>query len=171
MTTTHPPAPTTTDDAPSTPAAEVKTTGRKKAAAPVQLAVIYTPELNEACLQSCRGGSLSWAFGPITQPSTLRIDPGLNGPVDRDLWEKAKERPDTQVLMGRGLIQEIELTDGATTDDGELTLGAVTVPVAIRLIYGCRDTDRLERWLRQEDRVQLRQRIGERLAEIKAGQA
>jgi hypothetical protein len=169
MTTTHPPAPTTTDDAPSTPAVEAKATGRKKAAAPVQLAVIFTPELNEACLQSCRGGSLSWAFGPVTQPTTLRINPGLNGPIDQGLWERAKERPDTQVLMGRGLIQEIELADGTTNDDGELTLGAVSMPVAIRLIYGCRDTDLLERWLRKEDRQQVRERVAARIKEINDG--
>jgi hypothetical protein len=134
-----------------------------------QLAVVFTPEVGEATLQSCRGGAISFAFGPLTAPTTLRINPGLNGPIDRSLWEKAKERPDTQVLMGRGLLQEIELTDGATNADGELTLGAVPVPVAIRLVYGCRDTERLEQWLRKEDRQQLRDRIAARIQEINDG--
>lgn len=151
MTTTHPPKPTT-----------------KTEQAPAQLAVIFTPELNEATLQSCRGGSLSWAFGPITQPTTLRINPGLNGPIDAELWEKAKARPDTQVLMGRGLIQEIELTD-ATTADGELSIAAVPMPVAVRLIYGCRNTEQLEQWLRKEDRQQLRTRLAERIKELADG--
>jgi len=166
MTTTHPPLTTTDPAAPAT--AETKTS-RKKPAPAGQLAVIFTPELNEACLQSCRGGALSWAFGPVTNPTTLRINPGLNAPIDRDLWEKAKDRPDTQVLMGRGLIQEIELSDGSTTPDGELSIDAVTVPVAIRLIYGCRDTDLLERWLRKDDRQQVRERIAARIQEIKDG--
>jgi hypothetical protein len=173
MTTTHPPKPATkTETAPapqegtigslaSEPAPQEPITG--------SLAVVFTPELNEACLQSCRGGALSWAFGPLSNPTTLRINPGLNGPIDRSLWEKAKERPDTQVLMGRGLLQEIELTDGATNADGELTLGAVPVPVAIRLVYGCRNTEQLEQWLRKEDRQQLRQRLAERIKEINDG--
>ena len=170
MTTTHPAKPATK------PATEPETETEPAATAPApqeavtgSLAVVYTPELNEACLQSCRGGALSWAFGPLSNPTTLRINPGLNGPIDRSLWEKAKERPDTQVLMGRGLIQEIELTDDATNADGELTLGAVSVPEANRLIYGCRDTERLEQWLRKEDRQQLRERIAARIQEINDG--
>jgi hypothetical protein len=135
----------------------------------VQLAVIYAPELNEACLQSVKGGSLSWAFGPVTNPTTLRINPGLNAPVPRDLWERAKQRPDTQILMGRGLIQEIELTDGATNADGQLSLAAVPLPVAIRLICGCRNTEQLEIWLRKEDRQQLRERLAARIKEINDG--
>ena len=158
MTTTHPPKPTTKAEDQPEPS---EVSG--------QLAVIFTPELNEPCLQSCRGGSIAWAFGPVTNPTTLRINPGLNAPVARELWEKAKERPDTQVLMGRGLIQEIELTDGATNADGELALAAVPVPVAIRLIFGCRDTDRLEQWLRKEDRQQLRERLAARIQEINDG--
>lgn len=159
MTTTHPSKPPTKTEA--EPAPQEAVTG--------SLAVVFTPELNEACLQSCRGGALSWAFGPLTNPTTLRINPGLNGPIDRSLWEKAKERPDTQVFMGRGLIQEIELTDGATNADGEISIAAVTVPVAIRLVYGCRDTERLEQWLRKEDRQQLRERIAARIQEINDG--
>jgi hypothetical protein len=159
MTTTHPPKPPTKPEAQPEP--QEASTGC--------LAVVFTPELNEACLQSCRGGALSWAFGPLTNPTTLRINPGLNGPIDRELWEKAKERPDTQVFMGRGLIQEIELTDGASNADGELTLGAVSVPVAIRLVYGCRNTEQLEQWLRKEDRQQLRERIATRIQEINDG--
>jgi hypothetical protein len=166
MTTTHPPLTTTDDEAAA--AADPKTT-RKKAAPAGQLAVIFTPELNESCLQSCRGGALAWAFGPVTNPTTLRINPGLNAPIDRDLWERAKERPDTQVLMGRGLIQEIELADGSTTADGELSIDGVTVAVAIRLIYGCRDTELLERWLRKDDRQQVRERIAARIQEINDG--
>jgi hypothetical protein len=134
-----------------------------------QLAVVYTPELNEPTLQTCRGGSLVWAFGPVTNPTTLRINPGLNAPVPRDLWERAKYRADTQVLMGRGLIQEIELTGGAATLDGEISLAAVPVPVAIRLIYGCRDTEQLGQWLRKEDRQQLRSKLAERIKEIEDG--
>lgn len=134
-----------------------------------QLAVIFTPELNEPTLQTCRGGSLAWAFGPVTNPTTLRINPGLNAPVPRDLWEKAKARPDTLVLMGRGLIQEIELTDGAASNDGEISLVAVPVPVATRLIYGCRDTEQLRLWLRKEDRQQLRSKLAERIKEIEDG--
>ena len=134
-----------------------------------QLAVIYAPELNEACLQSVRGGSLTWAFGPVTNPTTLRINPGLNAPVPRDLWERAKQRPDTQILMGRGLIQEIELTDSATNADGQLSLAAVPWPVAIRLICGCRNTEQLEGWLRKEDRQQLRERLAARIKEINDG--
>lgn len=167
MTASTPTAPTTLE--PSTDPVEAKPTGRKAKAPAAQLAVVFTPELNEACLQSCRGGALSWAFGPLTNPTTLRINPGLNGPIDRDMWEKAKERPDTQVFMGRGLLQEIELTEGATNADGELALGAVSVPVAIRLIYGCRDTERLEQWMRKEDRQQLRERIAARIKEINDG--
>jgi hypothetical protein len=159
MTTTHPPKPPTKPE--TEPAPQETITG--------SLAVVFTPGLNEACLQSCRGGSLAWAFGPLTNPTTLRINPGLNGPIDRVLWEKAKERPDTQVFMGRGLIQEIELTDGASNADGELTLGAVSVPVAIRLVYGCRNTEQLEQWLRKEDRQQLRERIATRIQEINDG--
>jgi hypothetical protein len=134
-----------------------------------QLAVVFTPEVGEATLQSCRGGAISFAFGPLTAPTTLRINPGLNGPIDRSLWEKAKERPDTQILMGRGLIQEIEITDGATNADGELTLAPVPIPVAIRLIFGCRNTEQLEQWLRKEDRQQLRERIAARIQEINDG--
>jgi hypothetical protein len=134
-----------------------------------QLAVVFTPEVGEATLQSCRGGAISFAFGPLTAPTTLRIIPGLNVPIDRSLWEQAKERPDTQMLMGRGLLQEIKLTDGATNADGELTLGAVPVPVAIRLVYGCRNTEQLEQWLRKEDRQQLRERIAIRIKEINDG--
>jgi hypothetical protein len=159
MTTTHPPKPATKTE--TAPEIQEAITG--------SLAVVFTPEMNEASLQSCRGGSLVWAFGPLTNPTTLRINPGLNGPIDRSLWEKAKERPDTQVLMGRGLIQEIELSDGASNADGELALGAVSVPVAIRLVYGCRDTERLEQWLRKENRQQLRQRLAERIKEINDG--
>lgn len=164
MTTTHPPKPTTKVE--TQPEAQEATS---QPAPTGQLAVIFTPELNEACLQSCRGGSIAWAFGPVTNPTTLRINPGLNAPIAQDLWEKAKERPDTQVLMGRGLIQEISLADGAATGDGELSLAAVTVSVAIRLVFGCRDTDRLEQWLRKEDRQQLRERIAERIKEINDG--
>lgn len=163
MTTTTP-DPTTVD--PQAPAAPPKAS-RKKAT--TQLAVIFTPEVGEACLQSCRGGSLSWAFGPLSNPTTLRINPGLNAPVPADLWEKAKERPDTQVFIGRNLIQEIELTDGATTADGQLSIAAVAIPMAIRLIYGCRDTEQLEQWLRKEDRQQLRERLAARIQDIKEG--
>jgi hypothetical protein len=134
-----------------------------------QLAVVFTPEVGEATLQSCRGGAISFAFGPFTAPTTLRINPGLNGPIDRSLWEKAKERPDTQALLGRGLIQEIEITDGATNVDGDLTLALVPIPVAIRLIFGCRNTEQLEQWLRKEDRQQLRERIAARIQEINDG--
>jgi hypothetical protein len=176
MTTTHPPKPATkTETAPAPQEGTIgslavpETECAPQEAMTESLAVVFTPELNQACLQSCRGGSLSWAFGPLTNPTTLRINPGLNGPIDRSLWEKAKERPDTQVLMGRGLLQEIELTDGATNADGELTLGAVPVPVAIRLVYGCRNTEQLEQWLRKEDRQQLRQRLAERIKEINDG--
>lgn len=172
MTTTHPPVTTTDPAAPAaaaTPAAAEPKTSRKKAAPAGQLAVIFTPEQNESCLQSCRGGAVAWAFGPVTNPTNLRINPGLNAPIDRDLWERAKERPDTQVLMGRGLIQEIELADGSTTADGELSIDAVTVAVAIRLIYGCRDTELLERWLRKDDRQQIRERIAARIQEINDG--
>jgi hypothetical protein len=161
MTTTHPPKPATKAETEAAHQDAITITG--------SLAVVFTPELNEACLQSCRGGSLSWAFGPLSNPTTLRINPGLNGPIDRSLWEKAKERPDTQVLMGRGLLQEIELTDGATNADGELTLGAVPVEVAIRLVYKCRNTEQLEQWLRKEDRQQLRERIAARIKEINDG--
>jgi hypothetical protein len=177
MTTTHPPKPATkpATEPETAPAPQEPITGSLASEPALQeaitgsLALVFTPELNEACLQSCRGGALSWAFGPLSNPTTLRINPGLNGPIDRSLWEKAKERPDTQVLMGRGLLQEIELTDGATNADGELTLGAVPVPVAIRLIYGSRDTERLEQWLRKEDRQQLRDRIAARIQEINDG--
>jgi hypothetical protein len=134
-----------------------------------QLAVVFTPEVGEATLQSCRGGAISFAFGPLTAPTTLRINPGLNGPIDRSLWEKAKERHDTQILMGRGLIQEIEITDGATNADGELTLAPLPIPLAIRLIFGCRNTEQLEQWLRKEDRQQLRERIAARIQEINDG--
>jgi hypothetical protein len=133
------------------------------------LAVVFTPEQNESCLQSCRGGALSWAFGTLINPTTLRINPGLNGPIDRSLWEKAKKQLDTQMLMGRGLLQEIELTDGASNADGELTLGAVPISVAIRLIYGCRNTEQLEQWLRKEDRQPLRGQIATRIKEINDG--
>lgn len=166
MTTTHPPL-TTTD--PAAPAAAAEPKVSRKKAAPTVLAVIFTPELNESCLQSCRGGALAWAFGPVTNPTTLRINPGLNAPIDRDLWEKAKDRPDTQVLMGRGLIQEVELSDGSTTPDGELAIAAVPEPVAVRLIYGCRDTELLERWLRKDDRQRVRDRIAERIKAINDG--
>jgi hypothetical protein len=181
MTTTHPPKPATkpeTEAAPTKPAPQEAITGSlavpETASEPEQvitgsLALVFTPELNEACLQSCRGGSLAWVFGTLSNLTTLRINPGLNGPIDRSLWEQAKERPDTQVLMGRGLLQEIELTDGATNADGELTLGAVPVPVAIRLVYGCRNTEQLEQWLRKEDRQQLRERIATRIQEINDG--
>lgn len=159
MTTTTPPKPSTKDQA--DPAQAAPAVG--------QLAVIFTPELNEACLQSCRGGSLAWAFGPITNPTTLRINPGLNAPVARDLWEQAKARPDTQVLMGRGLIQEIELADGTANADGEVSLVAVPVPVAMRLIYGCRSTEQLEQWLRKEDRQPVREKLAARIKEILDG--
>jgi hypothetical protein len=152
---------TETEAAPTKPAPQEAITG--------SLALVFTPELNEACLQSCRGGSLAWVFGPLSNPTTLRINPGLNGPIDRRLWEQAKERPDTQMLMGRGLLQEIELTDGATNADGQLTLGAVSVPVAIRLVYNCRNTEQLEQWLRKEDRQQLREHIAARIKEINDG--
>jgi hypothetical protein len=134
-----------------------------------ELAVIFTPELNEACLQSCRGGAIAWAFGPVANPTTLRINPGLNAPVPRKLWEQAKPRPDTQELMGRGLIQEIELTDGATTADGEVSLAAVPNAVAIRLIYGCRNTEQLEQWLRKEDRQVVREKLATRVKELLDG--
>jgi hypothetical protein len=134
-----------------------------------ELAVIFTPELNEACLQSCRGGAIAWAFGPVANPTTLRINPGLNAPVPRKLWEQAKARPDTQELMGRGLIQEIELTDGATTADGEVSLAAVPNAVAIRLIYGCRNTKQLEQWLRKEDRQVVREKLATRVKELLDG--
>lgn len=166
MTTTTAPKPSTKDQA--DPA---QTAPAEAQAAPAvgQLAVIFTPELNEACLQSCRGGSLAWAFGPITNPTTLRINPGLNAPVARDLWEQAKARPDTQVLMGRGLIQEIELADGTANADGEVSLVAVPVPVAMRLIYGCRSTEQLEQWLRKEDRQPVREKLAARIKEILDG--
>lgn len=167
MTTSTPPAPTT--QATSTDPVEAKPSGRKAKAPAGQLAVIFTPEIGEATLQSCRGGSLSWAFGPLSNPTTLRINPGLNAPVSRELWEKAKERPDTQVFMGRGLIQEIDLADDATTADGELSIAAVPIPVAIRLIFGCRNTEQLEQWLRKEDRQQLRERLAARIKEITDG--
>ena len=168
MTTTHSPKPAI--KAASEPETEPATTEpAPQGAITGSLAVVFTPELNEACLQSCRGGALSWLFGSLTNPTTLRINPGLNGPIDRSLWEKAKERLDTQALMGRGLLQEIELTDDATNADGELTLGAVSVEVAMRLIYGCRNTERLEQWLRKEHRQQLRQRLAERIKEINDG--
>jgi hypothetical protein len=131
--------------------------------------LVYTPELNESTLAACRGGSLVFAFGPVTNPTTLRINPGLNAPVPRDLWEIAKHRADTQVLMGRGVIQEIELTDGAATLEGEISLAAVPLPLAIRLIYGCRDTERLQLWLRREDRQPLRSKLAERIKEIEDG--
>lgn len=170
MTTT--PTKPTSKDAPS-PEAPLASAPAEAPPVPAiedgKLAVIYTPELNEACLQSVRGGSLSWAFGPVTNPTTLRINPGLNAPVPRELWERAKERPDTQILMGRGLIQEIELSDGATNADGQLSLAAVPPPVAIRLIYGCRNTEQLEGWLRKEDRQQLRERLAARIKEINDG--
>ena len=172
MTTTHPPKPATkaaTEPETETELAPTAPAPQEAIAIRGSLAVVFTPELNEACLQSCRGGALSWAFGPLTNPTTLRINPGLNGPIDRSLWEKAKERLDTQALMGRGLLQEIELTDDATNADGELTLGAVSVEVAMRLIYGCRNTERLEQWLRKEHRQQLRQRLAERIKEINDG--
>jgi hypothetical protein len=134
-----------------------------------ELAVIFTPELNEACLQSCRGGAIAWAFGPVANPTTLRINPGLNAPVPRDLWEQAKARPDTQELIGRGLIQEIDLTDGATTADGEVSLAAVPNVVAFRLIYGCRNTQQLEQWLRKEDRQAVREKLAARVKELLDG--
>ena len=43
------------------------------------------------------------------------------------------------------------------------------MPVAIHLIYGCRNTERLEQWLRKENRQQLRQRLAERIKEINDG--
>lgn len=134
-----------------------------------QLAVVFTPELHEACLASCRGGSLAWAFGPITNPTTLRIAPGLNAPVPRDLWESAKALPETQLLIGRGLIQEIELADGTANADGEVSLAGLAVPVAVRLIFGCRNTEQLEQWLRKEDRQQLREKLAARIKEILDG--
>ena len=157
--------PAAPDEATTTPAIESPATP----VVPSQLAVVYTPELNEPTLQTCRGGSLVWAFGPVTNPTTLRINPGLNAPVPRDLWERAKSRSDTQVLMGRNLIQEIELTDGAANGDGEISLAAVPVSVAHQLIYGCRDTEQLRLWLRKEDRQQLRARLAERIKEIEDG--
>jgi hypothetical protein len=185
MTTTHPPKPATkpatepdTEAAPTKPAPQEAITDSlavpETASEPEQvitgsLALVFTPELNEPCLQSCRGGSRAWVFGPLSNPTTLRINPGLNGPIDRSLWEQVKERPDTQMLMGRSLLQEIELTDGATNADGELTLGAVSVPVANRLVYGCRNTEQLDQWLRKEDRQQLRERIAARIKEINDG--
>jgi len=110
-----------------------------------------------------------WAFGPVTNPTTLRINPGLNAPVPRELWDQAKERPDTQILLGRGLIQEIELADGTANADGEVSLAAVPVPVAMRLIYGCRNTEQLEQWLRKEDRQQVREKLAARIKEIADG--
>ena len=160
-----PPAAAASDEATTTPAIESPATPQVSG----QLAVVYTPEQNEPALQTCRGGSLVWAFGPVTNPTTLRINPGLNAPVPRDLWEKAKARPDTQVLMGRGLIQEIELTDGATSNDGEISLAAVHLNVANRLIYSCRDTEQLRLWLRREDRQPLRAKLAERIKEIEDG--
>lgn len=136
-----------------------------------ELAVIFTPEVNEACLQTCRGGAIAWAFGPVTNPTTLRIQPGLNAPVPRGLWEQAKARPDTQELIGRGLIQEIELTDGATNADGEVSLAAVPNVVAFRLIYGCRNTEQLEEWLRKENRQAVRDKLAARIKERNEGQA
>jgi hypothetical protein len=165
MTTSTPTKPTPTAKGDQPEAQEITT----QPAPAGQLAVIFTPELGEACLQSCRGGSLSWAFGPLSNPTTLRINPGLNAPVSRELWEKAKEQADTQVLMGRNLIQEIELADGATTPDGQLSIAAVSIPVAIRMIMSCRDTEQLERWLVKEDRQQLRKELGERIQGIKEG--
>lgn len=161
---TQPPAAGTPDEA-TTPAIESPATPQVSG----QLAVVYTPELNEPTLQTCRGGSLVWAFGPVTNPTTLRINPGLNAPVPRDLWERAKSLADTQVLMGRGLIQEIELAIGAATLEGEISLGAVPIPVAIRLIYGCRNTEQLQLWLRKEDRQPLRAKLAERIKEIEDG--
>jgi len=170
MTTTHPTKPATKPATePETEAAPTAPALQEAMAITGSLAVVFTPELNEACLQSCRGGALSWAFGPLTNPTTLRINPGLNGPIDRSLWEKAKQQTVTQMLMGRGLLQEIELTDGATNADGELTLGAVPNPVAIRLIFGCRNTEQLEQWLRKEDRQQLREQIAARIKGINDG--
>jgi hypothetical protein len=134
-----------------------------------ELAVIFTPELNEACLQSCRGGAIAWAFGPVANPTTLRINPGLNAPVPRALWEQAKARPDTQELIGRGLIQEIELSEGSTNADGELSLAAVPNAVAFRLIYGCRSTEQLEQWLRKEDRQAVREKLSARIKELLDG--
>ena len=163
MTTTTPPKLTTKE--PEITAKEAEITAKEAG----QLAVIFTPELNEACLQSCRGGSLSWAFGPLANPTTLRINPGLNAPVPRELWEQAKERPDTQILLGRGLIQEIELADGTANADGEVSLAAVPVPVAMRLIYGCRNTEQLEQWLRKEDRQQVREKLAARSKELADG--
>jgi hypothetical protein len=173
MTTTHPTKlatklATEPETAPA-PQTEPETAPAPQEAITGSLALVFTPELNEACLQSCRGGSLAWVFGTLSNPTTLRINPGLNGPIDRSLWEQAKKRPDTQVLMGRGLLQEIEITDGATNADGELTLGAVSVPVAIHLVYGCRNTEQLEQWRRREDRQQLRERIAARIQEINDG--
>lgn len=134
-----------------------------------QLAVVYTPELNEACLQSCRGGSLVWAFGPVNNPTTLRINPGLNAPVPQDLWESAKARPDTQVLMGRGVIQEIVLADGTANVDGEVSLAGVSLQLAVKLIYASRDIEQLEQWLRKEDRLNVREKLAERIKEITDG--
>lgn len=134
-----------------------------------QLAVIFTPEQNESCLQSCRGGAVAWAFGSVNNPTTLRINPGLNAPVPRDLWAKAKDLPETQMLLGRGLIQEIELTDGTANADGEVSLAAVSVQLATRLIYGCRNLEQLERWLRKEDRQAVREKLASRIKEIEDG--
>jgi hypothetical protein len=132
------------------------------------LAIVYTPEVNEPSLQTCPGGSISWAFGPINRATTLRINPGLNGPIPRDLWEKAKARPDTQILMGRNILQEIELPpDGAAGPD--LEIKALQAPAATRLIYGCRDTSRLQQWLRAEDRQQIRERLAARIKELEEG--
>ncbi len=161
----QPPAAGASDEAATTPAIESPATPQVSG----QLALVYTPELNEPTLQACRGGSLVFAFGPVTNPTTLRINPGLNAPVPRDLWERAKFRPDTQMLMGRGVIQEIELTIGAATLEGEISLAAVPLPLAIRLIYGCRNTEQLQLWLRKEDRQPLRSKLAERIKEIEDG--
>jgi hypothetical protein len=161
----QPPAAGASDEATTTPVIESPATPQDSD----QLAVIYNPELNEPTLQTCRGGSLVWAFGPVTNPTTLRINPGLNAPVPRDLWEKAKLQAETLVLMGRGQIQEIELTGGAALLEGEISLAAVPLPVAHRLIYGCRDTERLRLWLRKEDRQPLRAKLAERIKEIEDG--
>jgi hypothetical protein len=146
----------------TTPAAAVP-------AAAGQLAVIFTPEQNESCLQSCRGGAIAWAFGTVNNPTILRINPGLNAPVPRDLWARAKDLPETQMLLGRGLIQEIELTEGTANADGEVSLAAVSVQLATRLIYGCRNLDQLERWRRKEDRQAVREKLASRIKEIEDG--
>lgn len=130
--------------------------------------ISYRPENENPPREA--GISLAIKNDATQQFDTLRLVPGLNRDIEKDLWERAKTLKDIETRISMKVIEEIteleEIPDTASTEI--TTLSVDKVQQVVELTH---DLTTLDKWFEADKRVRVRNAIQRRIIEIRSGRA